>query len=451
MKPTHDTRVQLETIDTNEISMESDVITLEKNMSAPITHWTAWFVTVCVMLVNAACAIMWTTGSSAPISLSEWMQVDLSHLNWLSNIAAISNAIFSLLAPWAYDRFGIKLCIVLSGCMNGIGCWIRCISILVPVHQRYTMVVLGQVVASIGGPFVYNVAPALVSVWFAPQHRVIGNTLISLSIGMLVSPLLMPTLATSADHVPKTLVIVAIIATGCAIPIMFTPRKPANAPSASAEASRASVWQGVKTLAKNFQFWNICVLTAVNAGMYFTISVVAIQATAPFGYTEQQSGIAASILMLSGFIGGGLLGYWLGKTSQHLMIIKMFTPMLCGTYIMLIFEIVPNAFGVLVSICFLIGFFAMGLFPVQLEYACEISYPVPESVSSNIIWSMSTVSMLIFTLVTDALRAGPDADPPNNMKLSMAVSAAIICVGSVPCIWLSGEMKRTAVDKEAFL
>jgi FLVCR family MFS transporter 7 len=54
----------------------------------------------------------------------------------------------------------------------------------------------------------------------------------------------------------------------------------------------------------------------------------------------------------------------------------------------------------------------------------------------------------VFTIVIDALRAGPEADPPNNMKLSMIIVCVIVTVGSVPIIWLKGDLKRLAYDKE---
>jgi MFS-type transporter involved in bile tolerance (Atg22 family) len=56
--------------------------------------------------------------------------------------------------------------------------------------------------------------------------------------------------------------------------------------------------------------------------------------------------------------------------------------------------------------------------------------------------------MLIFSVIIDSLRAGPEADPPNNMKLSMIVVAVIVAVGSIPVIWLKGDLKRLAVDME---
>lgn len=84
-----------------------------------------------------------------------------------------------------------------------------------------------------------------------------------------------------------------------------------------------------------------------------------------------------------------------------------------------------------------------------MYYYLIVSYPVPESISSSLLWVTSTVFTLIFSVVIDALRAGPEANPPNNMKLSMIVVVCIVGVGSLPAIWLKGDLKRLAFDKEA--
>lgn len=74
-------------------------------------------------------------------------------------------------------------------------------------------------------------------------------------------------------------------------------------------------------------------------------------------------------------------------------------------------------------------------------------YPIPESLVSNLIWASISISMLIFTVISDTLRAGPDANPPGNMHNSLIASAVLMCVGSLPCLWLNGDMKRLKVDK----
>lgn len=76
-----------------------------------------------------------------------------------------------------------------------------------------------------------------------------------------------------------------------------------------------------------------------------------------------------------------------------------------------------------------------------------VLYPIPESLSSNVTWSLVTAGMLIFTVITDSLRAGPEANPPNNMETALMVCSIIVCVGSLPVIWLKGELKRLAIDR----
>lgn len=62
-------------------------------------------------------------------------------------------------------------------------------------------------------------------------------------------------------------------------------------------------------------------------------------------------------------------------------------------------------------------------------------------------WTLVTAFMLIFTVITDALRAGPTADPPENMQMSMVACAVLVTIGSMPCIWLKGDLKRLAIDR----
>lgn len=39
--------------------------------------------------------------------------------------------------------------------------------------------------------------------------------------------------------------------------------------------------------------------------MVFSIAILVIEAISPYGYTDQQSGICASAIVFSGFLGGG--------------------------------------------------------------------------------------------------------------------------------------------------
>ncbi|KAI8647187.1 major facilitator superfamily domain-containing protein [Parasitella parasitica] len=362
-----------------EFQEKEGITVIEEKTSA-----VAWIETLVCMGVSTSCAFMWTTGASAPNVMSQWMNVSLSQINWLSNASAICNTVFSLLTAWAYEKIGIKASIVLCAVINTVGCWIRCIAIILPIEKRYPVVMAGQFIASIGGPLIYN----------------------------LLQSGLRPKIVVS--QTPCYLIIVASISTVFTIPTFFIPNKPKVPPSATATLERTPFWQGVKQVVTNMQFWWIAIITSVSMGMVFSVSVLIMEAISPFGYTEQQAGICAALIVFSGCFGG----------------------------------VIPDAFSVVVIACIINGFCSYALFPVYLEVASEITYPVSESISSCVLWTLCSLTMVVFSLIIDALRAGPNASPPNNMNTSMIVVAGIMFVGNLPCLWIKGDLKRSKVDNE---
>lgn len=133
-------------------SSDSSKTSTEEGVTSPL----AWLGAIVCFAINCSCAMMWMTGPSTPAVMSKWMDVSLTQLNWLSNASSIVNSIFSLCTAWAYDKFGLKYSLILCGLINTLGCWIRCIAIIAPADKRYILVMLGQVVSSIGGPLVYR-------------------------------------------------------------------------------------------------------------------------------------------------------------------------------------------------------------------------------------------------------------------------------------------------------
>ncbi|KAI9475399.1 MAG: major facilitator superfamily domain-containing protein [Benjaminiella poitrasii] len=367
-----------------EISLHEDID--EKEATTPKergerTSWMAWIETAVCVGVNMSCAFMWGTGSSVPILMSAWMKVNLTQVNWLSNASAICNTLFSLTTAWAYEKLGIKTSIIVCAVLNTVGCWIRCLAIILPSDQRYIVMLIGQFIASIGGPLIYKLVK---NIYIHEKRK------------------------------ECYLIIVATISTIFTIPAFFIPSQPRIPPSASALVERTALWEGIREIARNRQFWWITIIGSVSMGMPGAVSVLIIEAIAPYGYSEQQAGLGAAIIVFSGCVGG----------------------------------VIPNAYAVVLIACILNGFFSYALFPVYLELASEITYPVSESVCSCVLWTLSSLMMVVFSLVIDTLRAGPDASPPNNMNLSLIVVSVVMLVGNLPCLWLQGELKRSNVDTQ---
>lgn len=58
------------------------------------------------------------------------------------------------------------------------------------------------------------------------------------------------------------------------------------------------------------------------------------------------------------------------------------------------------------------------------------------------------MTMLIFSVIIDALKAGPEANPPNNMNTSMLAVLGIVIVGNLPSIWIKGDLNRLLIDNK---
>lgn len=140
----------------NDSSLTFDHEVAQSDCTQGKTSVTAWIETIVCIFLNSSCAIMWMTASSTPTVMAQWMDVSLTRLNWLSNASAICNSVVSLMVAWVYDRVGIKTSLIICGVINSAGCWIRCIAIVVPADKRYAVFMIGQIVASLGGPLIYK-------------------------------------------------------------------------------------------------------------------------------------------------------------------------------------------------------------------------------------------------------------------------------------------------------
>lgn len=98
--------------------------------------------------------------------------------------------------------------------------------------------------------------------------------------------------------------------------------------------------------------------------------------------------------------------------------------------------------------CFLNGLFVFLIIPVSLELAAECTFPVSESVSASVLWLVSQVTSFCTTLIMDALREGPDASPPYNMKHALIYAIVLAVVGAVPALFLKSNLKRIDKDRQ---
>jgi FLVCR family MFS transporter 7 len=67
------------------------------------------------------------------------------------------------------------------------------------------------------------------------------------------------------------------------------------------------------------------------------------------------------------------------------------------------------------AISALLGAASFSLVPIALEWLIEQTHPVSPEVTSTICWTGGSLLGACFILISDALKAGKDAKPPQNL------------------------------------
>ncbi|KAI9321387.1 major facilitator superfamily domain-containing protein [Dichotomocladium elegans] len=416
------------------------------------THPLAWVALFFLVVLRAGVSIFQNTFSPIPKLVAEYLGVSLSNVNWLFNIQAVVYIVISFITGWLYERIGTKRSLILAGLITAIGCWIRWFAVL--IHPpSFPIVMLGQIISSIGNPLTLNIMTKFATVWFPEHRRATAGMFVASNYGGMVSMFLMPSVATGKDKIEMTIIMVAGICTGAVIPQFLLPAKPPIPVSYEPERidigspTAAVFFQNTWTLIKNFQFLILLGIHGINIGLSIAWGALLNQAITPYGYTDSQAGNMVAVAMAAGAIGALTAGPMLDSTKRHTLFLKLMAPFMCSTYIAMIFIIKRDSFAAIMYVNALNNFFLSFMVPVVVELGVEVSYPIPESVSTSLLWQVAQVVGFILVLILDKFR-DPNGHPSENMFRGLVFQAVMASITVVLSLMYRGPMLRTEAAKE---
>jgi MFS transporter, FLVCR family, MFS-domain-containing protein 7 len=145
----------------------------------------------------------------------------------------------------------------------------------------------------------------------------------------------------------------------------------------------------------------------------------------PYGFSDTDSGIAGAVLIVVGLVTAAITSPILDRTKKYLLAIKVAVPIIALSYLAFIWmpgtRSDPGPFVILAFE----GASSFALLPVAVEYLVEIGHPISPEVTSTVSWAGSQLLGGIFIVISDALKAGPDASPPYNMTNALIFTAVV--------------------------
>ncbi|KAL4808342.1 major facilitator superfamily domain-containing protein [Aspergillus unguis] len=404
-----------------------------------------------LVLLNIIVSWDWLTFSAVSTTAAEHFNVSESAINWLSTGYLFAFCASSPLVIFTLNKGGPKPAIIVTSTFTLVGNWIRYAGAKAN-GGIFGVTMFGQILIGLAQPFCLSAPTKYSDLWFSDHGRTSATAVATLAnpLGAALGQLINSFWATKPDEVPDMVLYIAIMATVASIPSFLIPAGPPTPPSASSAATKPSLIPAITQLFQTLEFWLVLVPFGIYVGFFNSVSSLLNQILSPYNFSETEAGIAGGILIVVGLISSAILSPLTDRYKHYLATIRILVPIVAIAYIALVFcPSSPAGIAPSYAILAVLGASSFGLLPVVLEYLVEITYPFSPEIGSTICWTAGQLLGAVFIVIQDALKAGDNADPPQNMRNALIFSAVVACVAApFPiCIGLFGRnVRRRRLD-----
>ncbi|KEF57240.1 uncharacterized protein A1O9_05157 [Exophiala aquamarina CBS 119918] len=397
-----------------------------------------------LVLLNIVASWGWI--SFAPISdtASQYFNTSESNINWISTAYLFAFVPASAVSSYTLHRYGCKASIMVAAGLLLVGSWIKYGATRA---NSFPGVMVGQLLLGFAQPFVLASPTSYSNIWFSPQGRTTATAVASLAnpFGAALGQLISPFWADKPSDVPNMVLYVSIISSIACVPAFFIPSRPPSPPSAGSLPNENvhglnTMRKELKILLRSPEFFIIFLAYSIYVGLFNAFSSLINQLLEPYGFSEDNAGIAGAVLIVVGLVFAAISSPIIDKYKFYLAYIKSAVPVIAISYLIFIWAPATRSLAYVFVVCALLGAASFGLVPVVLEFLVEIHYPLGPELASTLCWCGGQLLGGIFIVIMDALKDGDAADPPQNMHRALIFQAvfALIAVPGVLALGLFG-------------
>lgn len=363
-------------------------------------------------------AIHWIQYSIITNVVTRYFSVSSNAINLTAISFGVCYVSFVLPAFWLLSRYGLRVTVLSGAAVMVAGAWLKVLSVN---PHRFWLAFLGQALVGTSQVFILGMPAQLAAVWFGPRQvstacalGVIGNQ-VGIALGFLIPPAVVKNHDELDDighdlnvlcygyAIGPTVVLVLLLVFFQKEPPL--PPSPAQAtvrclnPMSNKSVDSHTYLQTFKSLFTNRSFVLLLVSYGVNAGVFYAMSPLLNQIVLlHFEGAEEDAGRIGLTIVVAGVIGSFVGGVMLDKThwfkqSALLVYLMSLTGMLAFT-----FTLTLGYIWITYLIGMLLGFFMIGYIGIGFEFAAELTYPIPEGISSGVLMVTSEIFGIVFTV-----------------------------------------------------
>jgi len=391
-----------------------------------------WVVLGAFMFINLTIQMLWIcfapiTGQAAEYFHASEMQIGLLAMSFM-----IVYVPLAVPASWVIDRFGFKNGVGLGAVLLGVFALLR--GLYAPTYAWELVWTLGLAAAQ---PLLLNAFTTLAAKWFPMHERatVSGLATVANFIGTALGMVLTYPLVTRYG-IPGMQMIYGVIAAVSALVFLVLAKEAAPTPmSPPGYQERALMLDGLKMILRRADFYQIMFVFFIGMGIFNGVATWIEAIVRPKGMSPDQAGNLGGSLLIGGIAGAIVLSLLSDRSSRRKPFILI--GMICAVPGLVGFTFGQSYALLLVSI-FILGFFMMGMGPIALQYAAEVTYPAPEGTSNGLLMLAGQLAV-VFIYGMEAL----------NNALGSFTPALLLGVGlmALNCLLISRLKESSLIQK----
>jgi len=246
---------------------------------------------------------------------------------------------------------------------------------------------------------------------------------------------------------------------------------PPTPPSLSAQKLREKplltvkqFFGNIKQLLSNSTMLNFILLMGGGIGIFNMLGTQLGQMMCPTGYSDQQAGIAAGVMIFTGLIGSFIVGPLARRWQKQEEVTKLsFSLSTMGIIFLTMALRKPDIYWAVLLCLSIFGFFGLGAFPIILELAVEESYPADPVISEAFIHMCGQAQAIGLILLGNVMVWEPSQDMLNVQKCRSSddgllepydytpyyyfLMVAGFVVGVCFIIFINPTLRRSAADR----
>ncbi|KAF7351184.1 MFS general substrate transporter [Mycena sanguinolenta] len=407
-------------------------------------------------LILAQLISMYIYAVTVPVAADFGMTLD--QVNWLGNVMSCIYLPVSLLVPEVNRRYGIRRCCDVGAITLLISAWVRYASTprSLSSNGAFALLFVGQFFAAIAQPIFQVIGPKYSETWFGLQGRTTATMVLSIAnpiggaLGQLLSPIILVLGIMSSVAAP----FVFLISAAPPIPPTYSASKkaPGLVSLLRVMANKGRPTDPTMSLRERVDFTILFLVFGVLTAAGNVFSILTGEILQPVGYSSDSAGFMGATLILSGILAAIITAPLFDRIfTTHLAITsKVLVPILGVAWVAFIWIVKPNNTAALYALCAIVGVASVTMLPVGLELACEVTRNADGSVA--LLWFACNAFTIIFILGRDilskALRAGLDANPPLNMHRALIFNGTVVLTTCCSIFFMRGKQTRKQVDQE---